>query len=71
MTCNFRIIVKSHAIDLKSPMDWFCCQAAILEAMHIPDAGPVLSEAEGNRRCNEAMRRAQAAKEVKRRKGEK
>ena len=71
MTCDFRIIINSQAIDLTSPMDWFCAQKVILDAMHITDAGPVLSEAEGNRLCNEAMRRAKTEKAGKRRKGEK
>ena len=46
MTCKFTITIPAGRIDLVSPMDWFACHAAILDAMGIEDAGPVESEAQ-------------------------
>lgn len=46
MPCKFTVTTATQTADLTSPMDWWACQAAILQAMGIADAGPVASQAQ-------------------------
>jgi hypothetical protein len=62
MTCNYTITIPAGSIDLTSPMDWFACQAAILEVMRIKDQGPVTSEADALTLAADSQKRAIAAR---------